>query len=471
VFPAILADNSVAIQYVSNERLATAQFTNFAPRIGFAYQLDPRTVLRAGYGIFYGGLENQGGTNLGDNFPFRGQVNINPKSCTLGNCPSNGITLESGMSAQLASGLLDSVSSPGFHAIDAHIKTPYTMNYNLSFQHEVSPNLAATISYVGNVSRHLSTYFDPNTVRALYPAGTSTQQYQPFPSLGGVGTIHFAGVSTYNSLQAKMEKRASHGLSFLATYTWAHALDDTSSAGGLSSGIGDRNMAIIPFSDEYTNSVYDVRNRFTLNGNYIFPFGKGRTYMNQSTWADLIAGGWSTSLTFTAQTGTPFTVTPNISTAAGGSARAITARDPFSPGGAPDPSNTALTASDCPTSVRNRTHWYNPCSYANPLPGNLITSPVTDTATAIEFLGGRANTVYGPGYNGVNMSLFKSFTTWREQYLQFRADAFNVLNHPTFANPSGTSNSSNGGQITGPKTFQNNTPDARFFQLSLKYAF
>ena len=69
------------------------------------------------------------------------------------------------------------------------------------------------------------------------------------------------------------------------------------------------------------------------------------------------------------------------------------------------------------------------------------------------------------------MSLFKSFPTWREQYLQFRADGFNVLNHPTLGNPSSTNNNANGGNITGPKFFQSNTPDARFFQLSLKYAF
>jgi len=69
------------------------------------------------------------------------------------------------------------------------------------------------------------------------------------------------------------------------------------------------------------------------------------------------------------------------------------------------------------------------------------------------------------------MSIFKNFAIWREQYLQFRADGFNVLNHPTFANPATTSNTPNGGQITGTKSFQNNTPDARFFQLSLKYAF
>jgi hypothetical protein len=89
------------------------------------------------------------------------------------------------------------------------------------------------------------------------------------------------------------------------------------------------------------------------------------------------------------------------------------------------------------------------------------------------FLGGKSYAVYGPGYYGVNMSLFKNFATWREQYLQFRADAFNLLNHPTWANPSSSvaNNNSSGGQITQPKTFQNNTPDARFFQLALKYAF
>jgi hypothetical protein len=98
-------------------------------------------------------------------------------------------------------------------------------------------------------------------------------------------------------------------------------------------------------------------------------------------------------------------------------------------------------------------------------------SPVTDTATALAFLGGKQDTLYGPGYYGVNMSLFKNFTTWREQYLQFRADAFNLLNHPTWSNPGVTNDNSNGGEISGPKFFQNNTPDARFFQLSLKYAF
>jgi hypothetical protein len=262
----------------------------------------------------------------------------------------------------------------------------------------------------------------------------------------------------------------SRGLNFLATYTWAHALDDTSDAGGLETGVDDRNMALILYTEEYTNSLYDIRHRFTLNGNYELPFGRGRAFLNKSRWEDEIVGGWSWSVTFAAQTGTPFSVGPNINTAAGGGARAIQIRDPFAPGGTPDASNPGVT---CAAKTKTKANWYNPCAFANPLPGSLIPAGtvVTGEANAIAFLGGRSNTVYGPGYYAVNMSLFKNFTTFREQYLQFRADAFNLLNHPTLANPSDMSDNSSGGFISGPKTFQNNTPDARFLQISLKYAF
>jgi len=139
--------------------------------------------------------------------------------------------------------------------------------------------------------------------------------------------------------------------------------------------------------------------------------------------------------------------------------------------------------------VRTKLNYFNPCALANPLPGETISDathpvgsvnpdgipvlfqgPVRDTATAILLLGGRQDNLYSPGYYQVNASLFKNFTTWHEQQLQFRADAFNVLNHPTLGTPNGSLND-NGGLISGPKFFQNNTPDARFFQLSLKYNF
>jgi hypothetical protein len=474
-FLAVLAKDHVAVQYSDNDRLATGQKTNFAPRIGFAFQPTSRSVIRGGFGLFYGGLQSQGNTNLGTNFPWSNDVYLYAPTCSLGSCPSlnaQGINLENGLTAKTGVGLQNFVSDPGLHGIDPNIKTPYTENYNLSVEHAITNSLAATVSYVGNVSRHLSLYYDPNTVRGLFAPGINTQAFNPFPDLSGIGTIHFGGISSYNSLQTKLEKRTSHGLGFLATYTFAHSLDDSSDAGGLSTAVGDRNMALIPYTEEYTNSPYDVRHRVTVNANYQLPFGKGRAYMNKSRWEDETVGGWSTSLTFAGQTGTPFTVSPDISTANGGGARAILVRDPFAPGGSPNTANNPNLTS-CPTKTRTKANWYNPCAFANPLPGNLITgnTVITDEQTAIAYLGGRSNVIYGPGYYQVNMSLFKDFTTFREEHLQFRADAFNLLNHPTLGNPSNSGIGPQGGQITSEKFFQNNTPDARFFQLALKYVF
>jgi hypothetical protein len=496
-FLSILAKDNIAVQYVDNERLVTAQKTNFAPRIGFAYQAHPNTVFRGGFGIFYGGLQSQGNGNLGANFPYSNQANFFAPTCSTGNCPSlaaQGITIHAGLLPSIGAGLQTFVSQPGFHATDPEIKTPYTMDFSFGMQQAITPNLAATISYVGNLARHLSLYGAPNTAPGLWAPGTNTNPFNPFPDLGGVGQLHFAGVSTYNGLQAKLEKRYSRGLSFLATYTWSHALDDASDAGGLFTAIGNRNVALIPYIDELTNSVFDIRHRVTFNANYELPFGKGRAFLHDSSLLNQVVGGWSSSLTWAAQTGVPFTVSPNIPGPANGSGRAYPVRDPFKGGGTPDPSNPSLTS--CPANVKTKLNYYNPCAFRNPVPASLIAaigknvgdlpdptqpagpqnvpyaypSVVTNRADAIALTGSVQNNVYGPGYYQINMSMFKNFTTWREQYLQFRADAFNVLNHPTLGNPNGSMNA-NGGLISGPKTFQNNTPDARFFQLALKYAF
>jgi hypothetical protein len=488
-FLSVLAKDNVSVQYVDNERLVNGQNTNFAPRVGFAYQATKDTVVRSGFGIFYGGLMSEGNTNLGANFPYSNQASFITPSCLINNCPSlyaQGISLEQGNAhvVEANGGLQNYVSYPGFHAEDQNIKTPYTMNYSLAVQQSISPNLAFTISYVGNVSRHLSVAGSPNTVPGLFRPGTNTQPFSPFPDLGGIGQIHYGGISNYNSLQTKMEKRFSHGLSFLATYTWAHALDDSSDAAGNFGAVGDRNLALIPYRQEYTNSVYDVRHRFTINGSYELPVGKNKKFLNNSRLADYAVGRWQLSGTWVAQTGTPFGVSPNISTA--GPARAYILRNPYAGGGTPNSTNPGIS---CPARVHTKANWFNPCAMANPVPGEAISDathpvgsvnpdgvpviyqgPVRDTATAIALLGGVQDILYGPGYNRLNLSLFKSFPTWREQYLQFRADGFNVLNHPTLGSPNGSLNN-NGGQITGPQFFQNNTPDSRFFQLSLKYAF
>ncbi len=471
---ALFAKQNISVQYLKNQYLVSAQKTNFAPRLGFAYQVDPTTVLHGGFGIFYGGLEPYGGENLGENQPYFLTATFPTGSCAPNNCPSDGLTLEQGFSQALAVGLANFVSSPTLSGTDPAIKTPYTIGYNLTAQHALSNNLVASMAYVGNFSRHLPTTATPNAANALQNPANAAQHVEPFPNMGADTLVTYEGTSTYNSLQTKLEKRYANGLEFLAAYTWSHTMDD--SGDPLNGGVGDRNTNLIPIVDEYTNSAQDIRNRFTFNSYYNLPFGAGRAYLNHTGWVNQIVGGWAANLTFIAQSGQPFTVTPNNTAATGGTRRANVVRDPLAPGGSPDPSNSTIV---CPAQVRNSLNWYNPCAFANPQPGSNIartgTTPaetqVTGTANAIAYLGGKANQVYGPGYERIDMSLFKNFATWRSQYLQFRADIFNVLNHPTLANPSSLGINSSGGQITGPKDFQANTPDARFFQLSAKYVF
>ena len=522
-FSSLLAANNVNVQYDSNPRLSTSQKTNFGPRVGVAYQIDPKTVVRAGGGIFYGAIFGLGSNpNIGGNYPFMIHSGLGATTCVQGNaknqsgittyCPSlsptttaspvgagqpgaaqnypntgqfqnPGDTLEIGMTNQISgpSGIKGFINSTVINGRDTQIKTPYTMNYNLSVQHSIGNNLSATLMYVGNVSRHLPTLITTNPPGELQANGKNSTIVSAFPSLGtGNPWLRFGAESSYNSLQAKLEKRFSNGMSYLASYTWSHNLDN--SIDPLGGGASYRMWNIIPIKDEITNSNYDVRHRFTFNGSYELPFGRGRTFMNSSPlWLNEIAGGWSSDLTFVAQTGIPFTVGTNgISGPSGGSARATLVGNPFAAGGTPNPTNPQLTS--CPTRVRNRTNWYNPCAFNNPLNsavaanstqgvGQFPANPVTDEATAIQYLGGKSNTIYGPGYERINMGLTKHFTIFHEQYIQFRADVFNLFNHPSWANPSQTGLNSIAGQITSPLGLQSNVPDARFFQLSAKYVF
>ena len=148
--------------------------------------------------------------------------------------------LESGMSAYLGNGILNAVNT-GFTLSIARSRRR-TMNYNLSFQRQMTRRILRRPSATLKFFAPPGTYADPNAVRALYPAGTSTQQYQPFPDLGGIGTIHYGGVSIQLTA-GESGKRASMAWVF-SLYTWAHAMD-TGSAGGRRP-VGDRQRALIP---------------------------------------------------------------------------------------------------------------------------------------------------------------------------------------------------------------------------------
>jgi Carboxypeptidase regulatory-like domain len=482
LIPAItnyLTANNVSVAYSSNPSLANAQKENFSPRVGFALSVTPETVVRGGFGIFFGGLESIGGPGFLENYPFQFTSSFpRPGTCTAGNCPANGISVDTGFQAQISGGLANFVSQPAFVGIDANVKTPYSEGYNLTVERSINGNTVASVGYVGAVNRHLQISPNVNSAAALTDPRLSANLVKPFPTLGGITQDTFVGTANYNSLQTRLERRLASGLSFLATYTYSHSLDDARPPLGSNGVNGFRAPAIVGYALDYSNSSWDIRHRVTLNGYYQLPFGRGHAFANKSRFLDEAIGQWAADLQFTAQTGYPFTVGTNLGSAGpnGATAEAIRVRDPFAPGGTPDPSNPNIT---CAQQTRTKQHWYNPCSFANPplaFPNASVAgSPVSTTKitglAALPYLGARQADVEGPGYERVNLSLFKRFATIREQYLEFRADIFNVFNTPAYGIPSISDDSTNGGQITAPHVFQNITPDARFIQLSAKYSF
>ncbi len=359
-FLSLLTNDHIALNYTTANQnsLVSVQHYNFAPRIGLAYQYDTKTVVRAAYGLFYGAIEAPGGAELETNYPFSYQVVMDnqyvvqyggcyPSTQTgafniNSQCPSNGTSdvdiasgtpipggnpganqpngfapfpyptsLEAGGSLYFANGGLANFASASAIAMSqTNIKTPYTQSFNLTVERELMPNLVASIAYVGNNSRHTFAGTQPLAPLAITSNNNPSKQQgsTAFPGISTENAMEsWVGASLYNSLQGKIEKRYSNGASFLASYTWSHAEDNAENP-GIGGGPGYRNTNLIPLKDEMTNSNYDVRHRFTFNGNYDLPFGEGRKYMHQGGALDYLVGGWSASATWQAQTGIPFTV-------------------------------------------------------------------------------------------------------------------------------------------------------------------
>jgi hypothetical protein len=491
-YQTVLTEDGITPTPVSDPHLLKAQHTNFAPRVGAAWSPNPRSVVRVGYGLFYGGLESAGyWPNLGENYPFQFTGTFNPDACTSTYCPTNGIKIGTGYTAVgdtqanlIQNGFASNTTSLTMRGSEMAPKTLYTESWNLSVERSINNDAVATLSYVGNTGKHVSMIVDTNSQLVLVAPGHGTNDQRPFPHSGGTASVINGGTSTYNALQAKVEKRMSHGYNLLATYTWSHSLDDVDTPLGSTGDTGSPNYNLVPIQHDYSQSPWDTRHRFTFNGLYELPFGRGRAYLNSNKVANFLAGGWSINAMFTAQSGNFFTVWQDSYNVDGKyfshpdniNARAIQVSDPFSGGGVAHTPDVT-----CPARVRNAQHWFNPCAFRNPwnaAPASAggdhplaAGSYVSDQASVLGYLGGRRSQIAGPGFERVNTSIFKSFTTFSEHKVEFRADIFNLFNTPALGQPNDSNIDQNAGQITGTRNLQRYAPDSRFIQLSLRYAF
>lgn len=436
-WPAILAKDGIALKYTDNYGLSNVQNNNFGPRVGFAYQVTPKLVVRSGFGMFYNSFENAGyGPNIGENFPF--QFTISPPSPN-GSLPhainnANGTpctpaaTLEVTFSCiSLAPALVD-VAGLGPQGLQYNWKTPYTLGWNFTLEYALQPNLSLTVAYVGDGSRHMITggISNPSTaIIELNPTATICGDggITPFPDIGCNDSIQDTqGNSYYNSLQTSLEKRFSNGLNFLATYTWQHCRGDAGDELNGGVGEGSRAAALPGFGiqGDYQNCDYNIFNVFHFSGGYQLPFGHGQKFLtNASGPLNQVIGGWQSIWNLTVEGGQPFTIGCPYGTTGnlGCTAMLVPGRDPYG-SGAPD-------------NYLNANAFTQPC----PAPGFTQPSRCVNVGTGLGLLGGGDTMVSGPGINRLDFSLFKQFKLSERFNMEFRTEFFNILNHPTFNPP------------------------------------
>lgn len=474
------ANDNITVKYTSNRSLMNPDRHEFAPRIGFAYQLRPTLVVRGGFGFFYGGQENIGlGLNLYNNPPFflSSYYQPTPNQCynttaTGVVCPTNGQTLETGFGAAATSNaaLGADAQLPTLYQQDQNAASSYTEAFNLSVQHEFTPTISYSLGYQGNVSRHLRVSYGANQYPGVIPAEGNSQLYQPFYDFGNIIRVTNEGIANYNSLQAKIEKRYSNGLSFLGGYTWSHSLDDAVQPIQGTDGGQAGNPAFLGLMFEYGSSNTDVRSRFTFSPQYDLPFGQGKHFLNHGGVVDEVLGGWKAAAIFQVQTGAPIALPQRFRVG-----------DPFGAGGTPNP--VTQPNQECATQVKTLSHWFNPCAFAQ-APTAYATQADYNAAVAA---GGNAVllsqagtlpygqpgriTLGGPGFNRLDMSLFKSFKIpYRESAFELRADGINVMNTPSFGDPSTSITGGSAGSINSTR-FSGILPNARVIQVAGRLTF
>jgi hypothetical protein len=284
--------------------------------------------------------------------------------------------------------------------------------WNLQVQRQIGTNMVGSVAYVGAGGHHLVDYYDANS--QLFNAPNGTRLY---PNLGSVTVADARGNSIYHGLQAELQRRFAADLQFTAAYTFSKTIDDGGGAFQQTRPGSPQDFLHINLDRGLADQ--DVRNRFVFSGVYTLPIGRGRKHVaNINRAADAVVGGWQVNTIVTIQSGLPFNL--------------------LSPG----PTQNQRPDQVAPVQIRpGNTGMYFSTASFRPSPLNSQGVPLRPGTL------GR-NVLIGPGVRTVDASLFKTFSLTERLRLEFRAEAFNIANHPVYGNPNGDITAGNFGQIT-----------------------
>jgi hypothetical protein len=415
--------------------------TAFEPRIGIAWKPlgSQNTAIRAGYAIFHDSSWNQGAQGLFENPPYFAESdNFNGPFP----CPFNNATAPVPFNCGLQRTFLDIIPTPpnpssfpgAFQTQNLNFKQGMVQQLTLNVEHELRGNIVLTAGYAGSRSSHIlvsglnMNLHSPNAC----PGGSSPVPgytfgcgyVTPFPAIqGNVFDFNDVGRARYDSLQIKAEtKSAQHGLYALLGYTWSRTFDS-----GMTDGLGSFPGAIywpLPGMQkaDWGLSALNANSQFTASVLYDMPFGKGKQFgggWNGVT--NTILGNWAVNVIERFVTGFPlFVVDSNRPSGVNFGWNSGTSFDRPNEVGDPNKGGNMGGRTDCPAKVHTLQNWFNPCAFQEAPAGELGTAP-------------RAP-VYGPHFVNTDLSLVKNFVLpFREGMgLQFRAEFFNLFNHPNF---------------------------------------
>jgi hypothetical protein len=421
-------------------QLMKTRYTDFAPRFAIAFSPDSKTVIRTGFGIFFS-QDNSNSVffDLGRNLAAR-----------VSQVATTGQADRTYVNAFPVIGSTTTVSTPYTYSDNPLHHTPVNMQYLFNIQRQFGANWSVEAGYLGSVSHHLYGFWNQNE-GIPSPTGTAAS-HLPFPAFNFIQSVEDMGNGEYNSFAVKVNKRFTSGFSLLTAFTHAVSIDDTSNIRiqGYDTLFPQNSYCI---RCERGLSSFDTRNRLVISPLYELPVGKGKPLNINNSVANAIVGGWQVGGIFTVQGGIPQTIT------IGGIDRSVTQSGYDRP-----------IASGPSSSISNPSPngWYNPAAFVEG-PLGQFGNVGRDTAIA-------------PGVFAINAEVHKNFRIPVKEghQVQFRAEAFNLLNHPNFGTPN--ANILAGAQTPGqPATYPHlgfgtiNTLATgipmRQLQLGLKYTF